>query len=79
MFGELTTLGVFSVSETLIVDPKSFFKLGGSKANVRSCDVISVVNDLPFINDILVQALTIKYVFFYLISTEFIHLRKKRG
>ena len=49
--------------ESLVMNSKAFLKLGGSKANIRSNNVISMVDDLPFINNVTVQALTIKRAF----------------
>ena len=49
--------------ESLVMNPKAFLKLGGSKANIRSNNIISMVGNLPFINNVTVQALTIKRAF----------------
>ena len=51
--------------ESLVMNPKAFLKLGGSKANIRSNNVISIVDLInnPFINNVTVQALTIKRAF----------------
>ena len=49
--------------ESLVMNPKAFLKLGRSKANIGSNYVISMVDNLPFINNVTLQALTIKWAF----------------